>query len=156
MAKKKTDKIDDWEKRFVDIYFNNGFNARLAYKTVNPNVTTPSADALASALLKEQRIQDYVEKKHEEIRIKQEVKLEWLVKELKDIVYEIKQQEPYELLEDRILVKKDYKALISAIDQLGKLGGHQTKKIDVTSGGEQILTDITINIVKPKKDESTD
>jgi hypothetical protein len=157
MAKKEnTNQIKDWEKQFVDVYFNNGFNARQAYKTVKPNVKIESADVLSHQLLKEDRVKEYIEQKQIQIQMQQEVKLEWLVKELKEIVYEIKQQDPYELVDDKILVKKDYKALIAALDQLGKIGGHQTKKIDVTSGGEQILTDIKINIIRPKEDESGD
>jgi hypothetical protein len=134
-------KLTPFEKQFVDIWFNMNFKGRLAYKQLKPDVTNESADTRAALILSLQKVKDYIELKQEQIRLKEEVKLDFLVNELKNIVYDINTEDVRAVDENgRVLNKPDYKAKIAAIQTLAKLAGldnHQ-KKIDITTNGESL------------------
>jgi hypothetical protein len=130
--------ITDFEKTFIQIYINMNFNGRLAYKQLKPLVTTESADALASKLLSSVRVKDYLALKLEQIRIKEEIKLEFIVGELTSIVYDVKLENTERDGDGRITSKPDRRSAIQALQLLSKIAGFETKKVDITSKGESI------------------
>ena len=152
MARKNNNEISDFEKQFIDIYLNMNMNGRLAYKQLKPLVSNETADACASRLLSSARVSDYLEMKQEQIRIKQEVKLEWIVSELKSIILDVKaEQIERDPVTGKIYDKPDRKSAIAAIALLSKIAGFETKKVDITSNGDSIQPqEIKINIIKPK------
>ena len=141
MAKKKIqsepkkDKLTDIQKRFVDIWFNMNFNGRLAYKQLHPNVTNESADVMASKILSLDKVKDYIELKHEQLRLKEEIKLSFIVGELTNIVLDVKEETVERDDNGRITSKPDRANAIKALQQLSKLGGFETKKVDVSING---------------------
>jgi len=157
---KKTEKdeygLTGFERQFVDLLFKNNFNGLLTYRTLKPELTQNSAAVESSRLLKNPNIQYYIDVKKEQIRKNEEIELSWLVKELKNIVYEIN-TEDHLTFDDKgkALNKPDYRNKIEAIKTLAKLAGYeQPKKIDITTDGQafnEIPQEITININKSKK-----
>jgi hypothetical protein len=128
-------------QQWVDTYFNNSFNGRITSKMLKPHLSLESAEVDAARMLGNDSIQELIELKKAQIKIKEDIKLEWIVKELKDVVFEIKQQEPVEYdAEGRVINKKNYKDLLGAINQLIKISGYDNhqQKIDVTTNGENI------------------
>jgi hypothetical protein len=136
-----SDVLTPFERTFVDEWFNNGFNGRRAYKTLRKdNANDASADAEASRILSLGKVKDYIELKREEIRKKQEITLEYLVQELKDIIKDVNtettERDP---LTGKLVARPDRRSKIEAIKVLSKLGGLESaKKIDVTSNGQSI------------------
>jgi len=131
----KTEKLTDIQKRFVDIWFNMNFNGRLAYKQLHPNVTNESADVMASKILSLDKVKDYIELKHEQLRLKEEIKLSFIVQELTNIVIDVKEETVERDDTGRITSKPDRANAIKALQQLSKLGGFETKKVDVSING---------------------
>ena len=145
MAKKKEeDKITLFQQQFVDIWFNMNFNGKLAYKQLKPNVTNETATVEASKLLTIPNVQDYIELKREHIRIKQEISLDFIIAELKSIIIDVKQEEiERDATTGKITDKPDRRSAIEALKLLTRIGGYDTKKVDITSGGEKIKIDFT-------------
>jgi phage terminase small subunit len=142
MAKKKEeDKITPLQEQFVDIWFNMQFNGKLAYKKLKPNVTNETAEVEASKLLRLPKVQDYIELKREQIRIKEQVELSWVINQLKNIVYDINTNDHTVFDADgKAINKTDHRTKIEALKTLAKIAGldnHQ-QKIDVTTNGENI------------------
>lgn len=145
MAKKKEEnnKITPLEEQFVDIYFKMNFNGRLAIKQLKPHLTNESADVEASRMLSSVKVQDYVELKREQIRIKEEIELSWVVGQLKKIVIDVNAEQIERDANGKITDKPDRKSAIAALQQLSKIAGFETKKLDITSGGEKININFT-------------
>jgi hypothetical protein len=138
------DELTEKEIRFIDTWFNTGFNARVAYKMNNPHVTTASADAISSRILSTEAAQDYIELKKEQIRMKEEINLSFIVSELKSIIFEVKEQMEERDDNGRLVARKDFKSQLAALAQLSKLAGLDApRKIDVTSAGEPIKISFT-------------
>ena len=146
--KENPDVLTDFEKRFVDTYFNFNFNGRLAYKSLKPETTNESADALASKLLSSVKVKNFIEEKQAHISMQEDIQLSWVVKELKSIIYDVKQEETErDPATGRLIAKPDRKSALAALAQLSKIAGFETKKVDVTTNGESI-NQITWNETK--------
>jgi hypothetical protein len=130
MAKKKIqeDKITPFQSQFVDIWFNMNFNGKLAYKQLKPTVTNETAEVEASKLLRLPKVQDYIELKREQIRLKQEVTLEFIVNGLKSIIFDVMQEEVERDQDGRITSKPDRKSALAAYQQLTKIAGFEAPK----------------------------
>ena len=134
--KKEEDKLTPFQTQFVDIWFNMNFNGKLAYKQLKPNVTNETAEVEASKLLRMPKVQDYIELKREQIRIKQDVSLEFIVNGLKSIIFDVMQEEVERDDNGRITSKPDRKSALAAYQQLTKIAGFDApKKIDVKLSG---------------------
>ena len=153
--KEEEDKLTPFQEQFVDIWFRMNFNGKLAYKQLKPNVTNQTAEVEASKLLRLPKVKDRIELKREQIRIKEQVELSWIIKELKNIVYDINTQDITVFdNEGRPLNKTDHRAKIEAIKTLAKITGLEApSKMDVTSNGQSIIPEIKINIIQPKQEE---
>ena len=138
-SKEDPDKINDWEKRFIEAYFEFNFNGRLAYLHLKPDVTDKSADVLAHKLLALPRVKNYIENKQAHIAIQEDIKLSWVVKELKSIVEEVKleitERDP---ATGRVISRPDRQSSLKALAQLSKIAGFETRKMDITTNGESI------------------
>lgn len=140
MARKNNNEITDFEKQFVDVYLNMNMNGRLAYKQLKPGVTNDSADALASKLLSSIRVSDYLEMKQEQIRMKEEIQLSWIVSELKNIILDVKaEQIERDPVTGKIYIKPDRKSALAALAQLSKIAGFEVKKEDKENDNEMPL-----------------
>jgi hypothetical protein len=130
MAKKKIqeDKLTPFQEQFVDIWFNMNFNGKLAYKQLKPNVSNDTAEVEASKLLRLPKVQDYIELKREQIRIKQEITLDFIVSGLKSIIYDVMQEEVERDQDGRITSKPDRKSALAAYQQLTKIAGFEAPK----------------------------
>lgn len=138
MAKKKIqeDKITPLQSQFVDIWFNMNFNGKLAYKQLKPNVTNDTAEVEASKLLRLPKVQDYIELKREQIRIKEDITLDFIVSGLKSIIYDVMQEDIERDDNGRITSKPDRKSALSAYQQLAKIAGFEApKKQEITLAG---------------------
>jgi hypothetical protein len=137
MAKKKQeDKITPFQEQFVDIWFNMQFNGKLAFKQLKPNVTNETAEVEASKLLRLPKVQDYIELKKEQIRVKQEITLDFIVNGLKSIIYDVMQEEVERDDNGRITSKPDRKSALAAYQQLTKIAGFEApKKQDISLSG---------------------
>lgn len=146
MAKKKNDEITEAQKRFVDTYINFGCNGRLAYKSLHPDVTNESAEVLASKILSNIKVKDYLEMKQAQIRMREEVKLDFLIGELQRIVLQSEVEEIERDSQGQIIKTKsktNNPSKIQAMALLAKLGGHEaTKKIDMKIDGNINLKDM--------------
>jgi hypothetical protein len=145
--KKEDDKITPFEQQFVDVWFRMNFNAKLAYKSLKPNVSMSTAETEGPAILRKPQIQEYIEMKKEHIRLKEEVELGWIIKELKDIVFDINANDHTAFdAEGKPLNKTDHRAKIEAIKTLAKITGLEApKKVDVTTNGESLNLKDLIN-----------
>lgn len=139
-VKPNSNELTDFEKNFCDLWFRIR-NGRLAYKHLKPNVKDTTADTEASKLLGLTKVKNYLEKKEIELRLKEEVELSWVIKQLKDIVYDININDHTTFDSDgKAINKTDHRAKIEAIKTLAKIAGldnHQ-QKIDVTTNGSPI------------------
>jgi hypothetical protein len=140
MAKKNKDELTPFEQQFVDVWFNMGFNGRLAYKQIKPGVTNETAEVNASKLLSLTKVQDYIELKREQIRIKEDIQLSWVVQELKSIILDVKQEQTErDPTTNKIYIKPDRKSALAALAQLSKIAGFEVKKEDKENDNEQPL-----------------
>lgn len=151
---KEDDKLTPFQQQFIDIWFRMNFNGRLAYKQLKPHVTNETADAEASRILSTEKAKDYIELKKEQIRIKEEVELSWIVSQLKSIVEDITTQDITRFDDEgRPLNKTDHRAKIEAIKTLAKIAGLEAPiKQDITSNGQTLIPEIKINIIQPIQD----
>ena len=151
---KEDDKLTTFQQQFIDIWFRMNFNGRLAYKQLKPHVTNETADAEASRILSTEKAKDYIELKKEQIRIKEEVELSWIVSQLKSIVEDITTQDITRFDDEgRPLNKTDHRAKIEAIKTLAKIAGLEAPiKQDITSNGQTLIPEIKINIIQPIQD----
>ena len=90
--------------------------------------------------------------KKEELRLKEEVKLEFLISELTSIIFDVKQEGIERDDNGRITSKPDRNSALKALDMLAKLGGYYQQKIDMTTNGENI-NQFTIKIIPPNNYE---
>lgn len=151
MAKKERieKELSLFHKRFIDTWFNLNFNATLAYKQLKPNVATSTAESEASKILGSSLAKEYIELKQEQIRIKEDIKLSFIVQELTNIVLDIKQETIERDDNGRITSKPDRANSIKALQQLSKIGGFEaTKKVDVTTNGQSLNLKDLINFKK--------
>lgn len=150
--KEEEKELTPFQQQFIDIWFRMNFNGRLAYKQLKPHVKNETADVEASKLLSLPKVKDAIELKKEHIRIQEEVELSWIIKELKDIVFDINTND-FTTFDDegRALNKRDHRAKIEAIKTLAKIAGLEApNKVDVTSNGQTLIPEIKINIIKPE------
>lgn len=148
MAQKKKNENENeltpFEEQFLDVYIRMNNNGRLAYKSLKPGVKDTTADTEASKILSYPKVQSALEMKREQIRLKEEIELSWIIKELKNIVLDVNaEQIERDPVTGKIYDKPDRKSKIAALQQLVKIGGFETKKIDLTSGGEKISINFT-------------
>lgn len=159
MARQKKDpnELNEFEERFLDTYMNMNFNGTLAYLSLKPHVQRNTAEVESSKILSKPKSQDYLDMKKEHIRLKEEVKLEFLVQELKKIVLDVASESIERDDNGRITSKPDRANAIKAIDLLAKLAGHnQPQKIDVTTNGENINQIIWVEKKQYPSDETTE
>lgn len=150
----ESNELTEFERRFCDIWFRIR-NGRLAYKQLKPHVKDTTADTESSKILSYAKVKTYIENKEVEIQLKEQVELSWIIKELKNIVYDINTQDITVFdNEGRPLNKTDHRAKIEAIKTLAKITGLEApSKMDVTSNGQSIIPEIKINIIQPKQEE---
>lgn len=146
--------LTEFEKQFCDIWFRIR-NGRLAYKQLKPHVKDNTADTESSKILSYAKVKTYIENKEVEMQLKEEVELSWIVKELKNIVYDINTQDMTVFdAEGRALNKTDHRAKIEAIKTLAKITGLEApKKLDVTSNGESLNLKDLIDFKSTKNNE---
>ena len=150
--KKETIKKEITNERWVDAYFNHNFNGRLTSKSLYPDLTLESAEVHASRMLGNDKVKELIAIKHEEIRIKQEITLEFIVNGLKRIIYDVMQEEIERDENGKITSKPDRKSALAAYQQLTKIGGFESaKKVDVTTNGESLNLKDLIEFKTPKK-----
>ncbi len=147
MAKKKdiqTDvslKLETEYQKWVDVYFNFNFNGKLTSKQLKPHLTMGSAEVDAARMLGNARVQEIIELKREQIRQRENIKLDFLIHQLTSIVLtedtqEIERDANNEIIRSK--TKSNNSARIQAMNLLSKIAGFETKKVDITSGGEKI------------------
>ncbi len=142
--KKNENELTPFEEQFLDVYIRMNNNGRLAYKSLKPGVKDTTADTEASKILSYPKVQSALEMKREQIRLKEEIELSWIIKELKNIVLDVNaEQIERDPVTGKIYDKPDRKSKIAALQQLSKIAGFETKKIDLTSGGEKISINFT-------------
>jgi len=137
-------------KQFCDQYLANGMNARLAYKSVYKSVKSEAgADASASKLLSNPKLQDYIKTQQEKSAIKLEITREDIVREYLELIESSKK----EGIDGKGTIK-DRSNWGKALSQMSKLLGlDEPDKQDITTNGESINPiAINVNIIKPKKD----
>lgn len=120
--------ISDFEIEFINNWFSNGFNGMRAYLAIRPDVKESTAAVEATNILKKPNIKSYIDKRQEEIKDNEDIKLSYIVKELKFIIDDAKNDK-----------KTDRVSILKALDQLAKLGGLYTTKTEITTKGEQPL-----------------
>ena len=155
--KKKNNELTQFEEQFINVYIKMNNNGRLAYKSLKPEVTNESADTLSSKLLSSIKVQEYLEMKREEIRQKEQIELSWLVQQLKNIILEeysveVDKDGEGEIL--RIKTKSNYQAKLQALQQLAKIAGFETKKVDITTNGDNINNITLKDLIKFNDDNS--
>lgn len=127
-----------FEQQFIDTWFTVNFNGSLAYKRLKPHVTDGTATVEASKILTKPNVKDYIEEKRETVRKAQEITLEYIVGNLKDVIEDAKAEAELTDEEGRPLNRNDRKSILTALAQLSRLGGYDIKKVDITSKGESI------------------
>lgn len=137
--KPESKELTEFERQFADIWFRIR-NGRLAYKQLKPHVKDTTADTEASKILGYAKVKTYIENKEVEMQLKEQVELSWIIKELKNIVYDINTQDMTVFdAEGRALNKTDHRAKIEAIKTIAKITGLEApKKVDVTTNGESL------------------
>jgi hypothetical protein len=150
-VKPDSTELTEFERNFCDLWFRIR-NGRLAYKQLKPNVKDSTADTESSKILSLTKVKNYLEKKEVELQLKEQIELSWIIKELKDIVYDVNTNDFTTFdAEGRPLNKRDHRAKIEAIKTLAKIAGLEApNKLDVTSNGQTIIPEIKINIIKPE------
>lgn len=142
MKKKKETLIKEEEYmiRWVDTYFNTNFNGRMTSKFLKPHLSLESCEVDAARMLGKDRVKELIAIKQEQIRMNENVELAWLIKELKDIVYDVNQEDIERDQDGKIINKPDRRSKLDAIKTLAKISGldnHQ-QKLDITTNGENI------------------
>ncbi len=143
------DELRTWEIQVIDEWFANGFQNRLAYLKIKPNVSIETADVEASRLLSHPKSKVYIELKKEEARKRSEVTLDYLVDNLKKIVSDVAIEETERTKDGRLICKPDRVNMIKAIDLLSKLTGYQDTRKTIELKQTEPLS-IKINIIPPK------
>lgn len=115
-----------------------------------------SAEQDAKRMLGNDRVKELIEIKREHIRIKENVTLDFIVSELKNIIIDVKQQEiERDPQSGRITSKPEYRASLEAIKQLSTLMGYNApKKVDITTNGNDINTVINIGFFDDDKEDN--
>ncbi len=118
MPKKTTKVVEKW-KEFVEIYINNGRNARMAYKAIyGMGMKDESADTNGWKLLSKAEVQEYFKARLRNIAENTNVTAQGLVADLQKIVE----------------TESDTQTRIEAVKQISKLLGlEQPIKIDSTN-----------------------
>jgi hypothetical protein len=125
-----------YQEQWVDTYFNTNFNGRMTSKFLKPHLSLESAEQDAARMVGNDRIKDLIAIKQEQIRIKQDVSLEFIVNGLKSIIFDVMQEEVERDDNGRITSKPDRKSALAAYQQLTKIAGFDApKKIDVKLSG---------------------
>lgn len=81
-------------QKFADEYLANGCNGKQAYLSAFSTKNEATAEANSSRLLKQKSVKSYIDKRLKEIQDKTQVKQEWVVMQLKEVVVRCMQQEP--------------------------------------------------------------
>jgi hypothetical protein len=144
MAKKKEDKEllikqEMYQQQWVDVYFNTNFNGRMTSKFLKPHITLEAAEVDASRMLGNDKVKEMIVIKQEQIRLKEQITLDFIVNGLKSIIFDVMQEDIERDENGRITSKPDRKSALAAYQQLTKIAGFDApKKIDVTTNGENI------------------
>jgi hypothetical protein len=121
-------KIELYQEQWVDTYFNTNFNGRMTSKFLKPHLTLESAEQDAARMLGNDRIKELIAIKQEQIRIKQEITLDFIVNGLKNIIYDVAQESIERDDNGRIISKPDRKSALAAYQQLTKIAGFEAPK----------------------------
>jgi hypothetical protein len=142
MAKKKQEdkepikKQELYQQQWVDTYFNTNLNGRMTSKFLKPHLTLDAAEVDAARMLGNARVKELIEIKQEQIRLKQEITLDFIVNGLKTIIYDVMQEEVERDNNGRITSKPDRKSALAAYQQLTKIAGFEApKKQEVSLSG---------------------
>lgn len=142
MAKKKeiTIKEEAYMVKWVDVYFNTNFNGRITSKFLKPHLSLESCEVDAARMLGKDRVKELIAIKQEHNRMKSEITFDFIVKELKSIIYDVNEEEIERDDTGRITSKPDRRSKIEAIKTLAKIAGldNHEKKVDITTNGENI------------------
>lgn len=122
---------------FLDEYFRNNFNAGKAYATCYPNAKKLTSQSNGSTLIKKLAVE--IEDRHEVIRLREEIKNEDVIGELKTL--------------KQLCIDTDDRAnLIKTITLLAKINGLLNEKVDVKASEKYT---IILNLKELKKDNPT-
>lgn len=122
------DNLTPREIAFIDEYVNNGFDAKSAYLLISPGVSGETAGVGGCNYLKKDKIKNEIERRRLNKIDKHDIKLSFLVEELKGIIEDSKGD-----------TKSDRVSILKAIDLLAKLGGFYINKTEITTNIEQPL-----------------
>lgn len=156
MANKKVEDLLPSHEEFCLEYYNNGFNGKRAYMKANPDCSEKSAEAAASRLLRNVKVQNYLKKLRDGFKSEKvmsiEKRREWLsgvitedVKEKvvtnivdndKDEVKEITSEYPAKLTEK-----------MKSLEILNKMDGVGTDKL-------QLSGDVGVNLSPKEKEKA--
>lgn len=152
---RKNNEINEQEKLFVDIYLGNGMNSTYAYSKIKPSATYDTCRTEGPKMLAKPCVKLYMENKLQELRNKQEVKLEYLVSNLRRVIDDCAQETTERDDTGRILSKPDRQSLIKAADVLAKLVGLYDKKVEITTPISTTGDNkITVEIITKNEDSS--
>ena len=79
--------LNIYQKSVIDEYFDNGFNAYRAAKTVNPKLTDGTAKLQGHLILKEPKNQAYIRAKQREMQLSNGITQSEVINELKGLAY---------------------------------------------------------------------
>lgn len=118
-------------RAFADEYIANGFNGLQAYLTVYGENTIDTAKVNACKLLTRANIKKYIKNHQEEMTLKSQLTVEWVLNELTELIKDAKEVgNPHELGNTT-----DRSAVINSLKEINKLLGHypaEKKEVSVT------------------------
>jgi phage terminase small subunit len=110
--------LSDKHKRFADEYLID-MNATAAYLRAGYTAKGNSAEVNASRLLRNPKVQEYIEQKQQKVAEKLDITVEWILEQYKDIVSNTKTTEP--------------NVARAALADLGKYKGMFKDKLEITA-----------------------
>jgi hypothetical protein len=126
--KEQLKKQELYQQQWVDTYFNTNLNGRMTSKFLKPHLTLDAAEVDAARMLGNARVKELIEIKQEDIRIKQDVSLEFIVNGLKRIIMDVSEEMIERDDNGRITSKPDRKSALAAYQQLTKIAGFEAPK----------------------------
>lgn len=126
------------KKQVVDTAFSNGLNWTRAYMEVMGVEKPDLAKRVVYKMKQSQDVIDYISFKESEIQMKYAIDKDKIIRELVDLIDECKNE-----------TARDRNNLIKGIDMINKMFGYYTPEKH-----EHKHEGITINIIKPNKDDN--
>ena len=126
------------EQAFADRFISNGENATVAYMLTKPNSSLQSARVQAHRILHKPEVQKYLELRKQDIANRENIDLGFLVTHMKNIMFDVAQEQVERDERGRITSKPDRQSSIKAADLLAKLAGFYNDKqtVNIQSNGE--------------------